>query len=209
MLDGILAAVAAAIIAVISAGGYIGMAALMALESACLPIPSEIIMPFAGYLASTGRFNLLLVATAGAVGCNFGSTAAYYVGAHGGRPLIERWGRYVLLDRDSLDRAERFFGRFGAAAVFIGRLLPVVRTFIALPAGIGRMRLWPFQLYTFAGSWLWCGALAWVGKALGTRWDSDPRLREFMHRFDFAVLAVIAIGIAYFVWTHLRHRKQP
>ena len=207
MLDGILSAAAAAIIAVISASGYLGVAALMALESACLPIPSEVVMPFAGYLASTGRFNLLLVATAGAAGCNIGSSAAYYVGAHGGRPLVQRWGRYLLLNPDSLDSAERFFLRYGAAAVFIGRLLPVVRTFIALPAGVGRMRQWPFQLYTFTGSWLWCGALAWAGQVLGARWDSDPRLRGFMHRFDFAVVALLAAGFAYFIWTHLHHRR--
>lgn len=168
-------------------------------------------MPFAGYLASTGRFNLWLVATAGAVGCSVGSTAAYYVGAVGGRPLIERWGRYVLLDRDSLDRAERFFIRYGGLAVFIGRLLPVVRTFIALPAGVGRMPQWPFQIYTFVGSWLWCAALAWIGDRLGSRWDSDPRLRAFMHRFDVVILVLVILGFGYFVWTHARSRqtKRP
>lgn len=109
MLEGLLGSVAGWIIAVISAGGYAGVAVLMAVESACIPLPSEVIMPFAGYLASTGRFNLVLAATAGAVGCNIGSTLAYAVGAHGGRPAVERWGRYVLLGPDDLDRAERFF----------------------------------------------------------------------------------------------------
>lgn len=139
VLDSLLAPVGAWIVAVISAAGYAGIAGLMAVESACIPLPSEVVMPFAGYLASTGRFNLALAATAGAVGCNLGSTLAYAVGARGGRPLVERWDRYVLLGPDDLGHAERFFRRFGGLAVLIGRLLPVVRTFIALPAGIARM----------------------------------------------------------------------
>ena len=125
------------VVSLISATGYFGIMALMAIESACVPLPSEITMPFAGYLVSTGQFNLWLVALAGAVGCNIGSTIAYFIGAWGGRALAERWGRYVLLKPHDIDVAERFFTRFGVAAVFIGRLLPVVRTFIALPAGIG------------------------------------------------------------------------
>ena len=207
MLDSLLAPVAAWIVGVISAGGYMGIAGLMALESACIPLPSEVIMPFAGYLASTGRFSLALAATAGAVGCNIGSTLAYAVGARGGRPLVERWGRYVLLSPGDLDRAERFFRRFGGPAVLVGRLLPVVRTFIALPAGIARMPRLPFQLYTFLGSWPWCYALAYVGFALGERWDTDPRLRAVMHRFDFATVGMLALGLGWFIWRHLRGRE--
>ena len=207
MLDSLIAPVAAWIVAVISAAGYAGVAGLMAVESACIPLPSEVIMPFAGYLASTGRFSLALAATAGAVGCNVGSTLAYAVGARGGRPLVERWGRYVLLSPGDLDRAERFFRRFGGPAVLIGRLLPVVRTFIALPAGVARMPQLPFQLYTFVGSWPWCYALAYVGYLLGERWDSDPRLRAAMHRFDFAVVGLLALGLGWFVWRHLRRRR--
>ena len=206
MLDSLLAPVAAWIVAVISAAGYAGVAGLMAVESACVPLPSEVIMPFAGYLASTGRFSLALAATAGAVGCNIGSTLAYAVGARGGRPLVERWGRYVLLSPADLDRAERFFRRFGGPAVLVGRLLPVVRTFIALPAGIARMPQLPFQLYTFAGSWPWCYALAYVGFLLGEQWDSDPRLRAVMHRFDLAIVALLVLGLGWFAWRHLRGR---
>ncbi len=208
MLDNLLAPVAAWIVAVISAAGYAGIAGLMAAESACIPLPSEVIMPFAGYLASTGRFSLVLAATAGAVGCNIGSTLAYAVGARGGRPLVERWGRYILLSPGDLDRTERFFRRFGGPAVLIGRLLPVIRTFIALPAGIAGMPLLPFQLYTFAGSWPWCYALAYVGYVLGERWDSDPRLRVAMHRFDFAIVGLLVLGLGWFAWRHLR-RRQP
>lgn len=190
----------------ISATGYAGVAVLMALESACIPLPSEIIMPFAGYLASTGRFTLWGVALAGATGCNIGSTLAYRVGASGGRRLVDRWGRWVLVDRDDLARAERFFARFGALAVLIGRLLPVVRTFIALPAGMAHMRQMPFQLYTFAGSFVWCYVLAYVGFRLGQRWDSDPWLRGVMHQFDVAVIMVMLAAIGWFVWHKLRRR---
>jgi len=208
MLDSILAPIAAWIVAVISAAGYAGVAGLMAIESACIPLPSEIIMPFAGYLASTGRFSLWAVATAGAVGCNIGSTIAYVIGARGGRRLAERWGHYVLLNPGDLDRAERFFQRFGGAAVLIARLLPIVRTFIALPAGIARMPIVPFQLYTFVGSWPWCYALAYVGCLLGTTWQTDPRLRSFLHRFDIAIAALLGVGLTWFVWRHLR-RGRP
>jgi len=207
LLDSLLAPIAAWIVGVISAAGYAGVAGLMAIESACIPLPSEIIMPFAGYLVSTGRFSLLLAATAGAIGCNIGSTVAYAVGARGGRPLIERWGRYILLSTEDLDRAEQFFRRYGGIAVLVGRLLPVIRTFIALPAGISRMPQLPFQLYTFVGSWPWCYALAYVGYVLGAQWDSDPRLRTILHRFDFVIVGLIALGIAYFIWRHVRTRN--
>jgi len=208
VLDSLLAPIAAWVVAVISAAGYAGVAGLMAVESACIPLPSEVIMPFAGYLASTGRFSLVLAATAGAVGCNLGSTIAYAVGARGGRPLVERWGRYVLLSSEDLDWAERFFRRYGGVAVLVGRLLPVIRTFIALPAGIARMPQLKFQLYTFVGSWPWCYALAYVGYVLGERWESDPRLRAVMHRFDFAVVGLLALGIAWFLWRNLRGRRS-
>ena len=153
MVEKILGTLAAFVIAVISGGGYLGIALLMAIESACIPLPSELIMPFAGYLVSTGRFDLFLAATAGAIGCNLGSIVAYEVGKRGGRPVAERWGRYLLIGADELDAADRFFKRWGPAAVLIGRLLPVIRTFIAFPAGVARMPLIPFHLYTFIGSW--------------------------------------------------------
>ncbi len=192
------------IIAAISAMGYAGVAMLMALESACIPVPSEVVMPFAGYLTSIGRLSLWGVALAGAVGCNIGSTVAYSVGRYAGRPFIERWGKRFLITPGDLDSAERFFDRFGVAAVLIGRLLPVVRTFIALPAGIARMRQVPFQILTFVGSFVWCYALGWLGQKLGDRWNSDPRLGEVMHRFDALIVASLVIGAAWFVWHKLR-----
>ena len=202
----IVAALATWIVGVISAAGYAGVLGLMAIESACIPLPSEIIMPFSGYLVSTGRFNLFLVATAGALGCNVGSAVAYAVGRYGGRPFVDRWGWLVLLDHADLDRAERFFARFGAPAVLIGRLLPVIRTFIALPAGMARMRQVPFHLYTFIGSWPWCLGLAWIGYALGSKWNSDPRLHGILHWLDAIVVVVALLVVAFFVRRRLRER---
>ena len=204
MIERILTALAGFIIAVISSLGYPGIALLMAIESACVPLPSEIIMPFAGYLVSTGRFSLVLAATAGAIGCNIGSHLAYEVGRRGGRPLAERWGRYLLIGPGELDAADRFFARYGNVAVLIGRLLPVIRTFIALPAGIARMRLLPFHLYTFLGSWPFCFALAWVGMKLGDQWNSDPRLKAAFHRADAVIGAVLVLAIAGYVWHRVR-----
>lgn len=198
MIEHILGWLAGIIISVISATGYLGILILMAIESACIPLPSEIIMPFAGYLVSTGQFNLILAATAGALGCNLGSIVAYEVGKRGGRPLIERWGRFVLIGPGELDAADRFFARWGSIAVLIGRLLPVIRSFIAFPAGIARMPLGKFHLYTFIGSWPWCFGLAWLGMVLGDRWDSDPRLKAAFHSADAVILAVLVLGtIAY------------
>ncbi len=208
MLHELPAAVAGFIVATISATGYAGVAALMAVELACIPIPSEIIMPFSGYLVSTGRFNLLLAATAGAVGCNIGSTVAYMVGRHGGRPLVERWGSYVLISRRDLDDADRFFARWGGIAVLVGRLLPVIRTFIALPAGIARLPQLKFQIYTFVGSWPWCFALAYAGYKLGQRWNTDPSLHALMRRFDLLVLAAVALGLVWYVWRHFRRARR-
>jgi membrane protein DedA with SNARE-associated domain len=202
----IIAALSAFIISVISAGGYLGIAVLMAIESACIPLPSEIIMPFSGYLVYVGRFKLLWVATVGALGCNLGSAIAYAVGYYGGRPLVEKYGSYILLSRHELDWADRFFGRYGNITVFISRLLPVIRTFIALPAGVARMNQPKFHFYTFIGSWPWCLGLAYVGMKLGERWDTDPRLRIWFHRFDAVILAVILIGIVVFVWTRWQGR---
>src|SRR5271165_3490351 len=208
MLQNISAAVAGFIVATISASGYLGIVALMAIESACIPLPSEIIMPFSGYLASTGRFDLFLVATAGAIGCNIGSTIAYAVGRYGGRPLIERWGPYILISRRDLAAADRFFARYGNIAVLVGRLLPVIRTFIALPAGIARLPQLKFQIYTFIGSWPWCFALAYIGYKLGQNWDSDPRLDSILRRFDWLIVAVIVVGVVWYVWRHLRHARE-
>src|ERR1700743_2491726 len=197
MTEKILAVLASFIIATISTSGYAGVALLMAIESACIPLPSEIIMPFAGYLVHTGQLKLIWVATAGAIGCNLGSVVAYWIGALGGRPFILKDGRLVALKHHDLDRAEHFFNRYGGITVFLGRLLPVVRTFIALPAGIARMPQLRFHIYTFVGSWPWCFALAYVGMKLGERWRTDPQFHEWFHRFHLVVELALVAGV---VW---------
>jgi len=194
------------IIGVISSAGYIGIVTLMAIESACIPLPSEVIMPFSGYLVYAGRFHLLWVATAGAIGCNLGSVVAYEIGFYGGRPLVERYGSYILLSRGELDWADHFFARWGSPAVFIARLLPVIRTFIALPAGIARMPRLRFHVYTFVGSWPWCFVLAYVGMKLGERWETDPRLKLWFHRFDAVIVAALLAVAAAFLWSRWAHR---
>jgi membrane protein DedA with SNARE-associated domain len=206
MSEKIIATLAAFIIAVISAGGYAGIALLMGIESACIPLPSEIIMPFAGYLVHAGQLKLFWVATAGAIGCNLGSIPAYWLGAWGGRPAVERFGRFVLLSRHDLDRTEHFFNKYGGLTVLLARLLPVVRTFIALPAGIARMPQLRFHVYTFIGSWPWCFVLAYVGMKLGDRWDSDPRFKAIFHRFHLGVELVLVAGILWFVTSHWKNR---
>lgn len=208
MSEKILAVIAHFIIAVISDSGYLGVTLLMAIESACIPLPSEIIMPFAGYLAHTGQLTLIGVSVAGAIGCNLGSAVAYWIGAVGGRPLITRYGRFVLLDNRDLDRAEHFFARYGAIAVFVGRLLPIVRTFIALPAGIARMSQVRFHVYTFLGSLPWCFALAYVGMKLGQTWDNDPRFKAAFHQYHLVVEVLILAGVIWFVWTRWKDRVR-
>lgn len=203
MIAAVLEALSRFVIHVISAMGYPGIVLLMAIESACIPLPSEIIMPFSGYLVYTGQFNLWWVGVAGAAGCNVGSIVAYYVGYYGGRPLVERYGQYVLLSRHDLEIADRWFARYGEATVFFSRLLPVIRTFIALPAGVMRMDFWRFNLYTFLGSLPWCLGLAYAGMKLGEHWNG---LRGYFHKFDFVIGALLVLGFAWFLWTHLRNR---
>jgi len=203
-ISNVVAAMASWIIAAIAATGYIGVVGLMALESACIPLPSEIIMPFSGYLVSTGRLDLWLVAIAGAAGCNLGSALAYEAGRRGGRRMVERYGRWLLLTSEDLDRADRFFGRYGGAAVLIGRVLPGIRSFIALPAGIARMPLLRFHLYTFLGSLPWCLGLAYAGQVLGSRWHTDSRLSSLLHKLDLVLLGAIVLAIIWFVRRRLK-----
>ena len=214
MIAHIIEILAAWIISVISAGGYGGIMLLMAIESACIPLPSEIIMPFSGALVVPSvaaqfhrdPFSLFWVAIFGAIGCNLGSAVAYEIGYYGGRPLALRYGHYIFVTQHDLNIADRFFARWGSPAVLIARLLPVIRTFIALPAGIARMPRLKFHVYTFIGSWPWCFALAYVGMRLGEQWNRDPRVKLWFHRMDGVILAMLMAGVAYFVWSHVRDR---
>ena len=196
------------IVATISLLGYSGIVLLMAIESACIPLPSEIIMPFAGYLVSTGQMNLWLVAIAGAFGCVLGSLVAYWVGMYGGRPLIEKYGRYILLSSHDLDMADRWFAKRGEVIVFVSRLLPGIRTFIAFPAGVARMNLKRFVIYTFAGSLPWCLGLAYVGQKLGEKWNKDDTLKTWFHRFDFLILIAGLLLAGWWIWRHIGHLRK-
>jgi membrane protein DedA with SNARE-associated domain len=202
---------------------YAGIGVLMAIESACIPLPSELIMPYAGALtdakvaAELGAlyhlqlpvFSLLFAAIAGALGCNLGSEVAYWVGAKGGRPAIEKYGRYLLISKHEIEMADRWFEKRGDIIIFLGRLLPVVRTFIAFPAGVARMNRTKFHAYTFAGSLPWCLALAYVGQQLGIGLlDEHSPLKKFMHKFVAAIGAVIVLAAAYFVWSRYKVYKQ-
>ncbi len=204
MVTRILEILASFIISVISTMGLPGIVLLMAIESACIPLPSEVIMPFSGYLVFLGKYSLWSVGLAGAVGCVVGSVPAYYLGMYGGRPLVEQYGKYVLISRHDLDMADRWFERHGEATVFFARLLPVIRTFIAFPAGVSRMEMKRFIIYTFAGSFPWCLGLAYIGMVLGEQW---PTLREYFHKFDLLIGAVIVAAVVWYVRRHLRHQE--
>jgi membrane protein DedA with SNARE-associated domain len=200
-----------------AATGPLGVTALMAIESACIPLPSEVIMPFAGFLAFKGQMvflgwgvgsplvRIFIAGLFGALGCNLGSIPAYELGAWGGRRAVERYGKYIMLNLEHLDQAHRFFTRFGVWAILLGRMLPMVRTFIALPAGIARMDRTRFHLCTFLGSLPWCLGLAAVGYLLGERWDT---LGVYFHRFDLALCLVFLAAAAWFVWSHLRAARR-
>jgi membrane protein DedA with SNARE-associated domain len=207
---------------VMSAMSYAGIALLMGIESACIPLPSELIMPYAGamsipevnaelarqYGVALPQFNLILAALAGAIGCNLGSEIAYWVGAKGGRKAIEKYGRYVLMSKHELAIADRWFAKRGDIIILIARLLPVIRTFIAFPAGVARMNRTKFHVYTFVGSFPWCLGLAWVGQKLGVELMSeDSPLKHWFHRLDAVIGVVIIVAAVWFVRSRLKVLK--
>ena len=196
----------AILVGAITTGGYPAVILLMAIQSACIPIPSEVIMPLAGDALAHSQWDLIILATVASLASNLGSIPAYWVGARGGRPMVERYGSLVLLSRHDLDRVDQFFARFGSIAVLIGRMLPIVRTFIAFPAGVAKMNLLRFHIYTFIGSWPWCYALAWIGMKLGASWNTDPRFKAIFHRFHLAVELVIVAAFVWFVISHWKNR---
>jgi len=185
--------------------GFPGVVLLMAIESACIPLPSEIIMPLAGWMLiadkGLGPEYLVLAGFCGAVGNVIGSLVAYEVGAWGGRPFLYRWGKYILITPHDIERADRWFDKYGDRITFLSRLLPVVRTFISLPAGIARMKLWKFVLYCFLGAFPWSIGLAYGGYVLGQHWD---KIRDAIRPFDYPIVAVFLLLVAFFVWRRLR-----
>lgn len=204
MIATILAWLSSLITGVISQFGYFGISFLMALESACIPVPSEIIMPFSGFLVWEGQLVLWQVAVWGAVGNLIGSIVAYLAGLYGGRRIIEKYGKYVLISPHDLNLADNWFKKYGASSVFFGRLLPVVRTFISLPAGIARMNFKKFCFYTLLGSLLWSLPLAYVGLVMGKNWEN---LKIYFHKFDLVIGGLIILGIVWWIRRHVRHRR--
>jgi membrane protein DedA with SNARE-associated domain len=194
----------AEIVAFIHALGAWGIAICMAIESCNIPLPSEIILPYGGYLASTGRITYLEASLAGAVGGTAGSIASYFLGLHGGRHFLLRYGRYLGFNRTAMARADRWFARYGDWAVFLSRLLPAIRTFISLPAGIARMHFPRFVAYTFVGSLIWSLALTWVGYLLGSNWEE---VRVWMHELDLVLLGAAAGALGYWWWQRRQRRS--
>ncbi|HTT99330.1 MAG TPA: DedA family protein [Rhizomicrobium sp.] len=188
--------------------GYPGIALMMALESTLVPIPSEIVMPFAGYLASAGRFSLIGAAVAGALGCNVGSTVIYYVGAVGGRPFAEKYGRYFFLTRRKIAKVEDYFHRWGGVTLLITRMMPLLPVVVSLPAGFARMPMWKFQLYTFIGCFIWCFALAALGYEFGLAWQSQPWVKAAIHWLDIAMVACVVLAVAWFAWRRFAAKKS-
>lgn len=191
--------------------GYVGVVIAMAIESAAIPLPSELILPFAGWSVSKGLTEPLTsspwsywgAVIAGVVGNTLGSLASYAIGAYGGRPLIERYGKYVLISAHDLELADRWFARYGEATVFFSRMLPIVRTFISVPAGIARMPLWRFTLFSILGAIPWVMLLVWGGMQLGDHW---LELKHNLRGLDYLIAAVILLGVGLFVWRHVRRR---
>jgi len=189
--------------------GYVGVAIAMTIESAAIPIPSELILPFAGWSVARGVTEPLTGAAwsywgavvAGVVGNTAGSLASYAVGAFGGRPLLDRWGRYLLISAHDLDLADRWFARYGSATVFFSRMLPVVRTFISVPAGVARMPLWRFTLFSIAGAIPWVMLLVWGGQVLGANWLA---IKQSLRGLDYLVAAGILLLVGLFVYRHVR-----
>lgn len=200
-LVGILAAI---VIATIQATGLAGVFILMLLESCGIPAPSEVIMPFAGFLVAAGQFNFWLVVLAGTFGNLVGSLLAYYIGLRGGRPLIERYGKYILINHHDLDKADVWFAKYGELTVLIGRLLPVVRTYISFPAGISKMNLKKFSFYTTLGAFPWCVLFTWLGVKLQHNWEL---IHTKLRALDGIMIVFVAALVIYYVYNHLKKNK--
>jgi len=189
----------------ITSFGYSGVFIAMAIESACIPLPSEIILPFTGYMVFLGHFGFWQATVIATFGNLFGGLIAYYVGVWGGRPFLKRYGRYFLINERELAWTERLFERHGEMTVFVGRMLPVVRTFISLPAGIARMNPYKMATYTVLGAFIWCGFLIFVGQKLGENWDS---LKPFFHRADLFIGGAIVIVVTYLFLKRINRKKR-
>lgn len=205
MLEHIISVVANLITTVIDKSGYLGVGFLMAIDSANIPMPSEIIMPFSGYLVTTGRFVFWLAVTAGTLGSTIGSLFSYWLGAKGGRPFVKKYGQWVMVSKKDLERADRLFARFGNLIALISRVVPVVRTFISLPAGITRMPIWTFTIYTLIGSFVWTWFLVYVGVKVGENYEI---IREKFHGIEYVVLGLLVLGFVVWVVHFVKEQRE-
>lgn len=187
-----------------AAGGYPVLVILMALESMIAPVPSEIVMPFAGFLIVQGNFTFLGVAIASALGSAIGSLISYWIGIYGGRKFILRFGKYLLLDEGHLEWTEQWFRKAGEKTIFISRFIPIVRHLISIPAGIGRMSLKKFLFYTFLGALIWNVFLAWLGIKLKERWGI---VHDYSSQIDIVAIILLALAVGYFIYRHIKKRK--
>jgi membrane protein DedA with SNARE-associated domain len=202
---GITAFIAQFATAFIDRTGYVSVFVLMILESMVFPIPSEAVMPFAGFLVAESKFTVTLVILFSTLGSIVGSLLSYWIGRYGGKPFIDRFGRYLLLNRDDLTATEKFFKKYGEATIFICRFIPVVRHLISIPAGTGRMNLLRFSIYTIVGAGMWNAFLTVCGFYLRKRWET---VMHYSHYVDIAVVAILVLGVAYFIKKHLQRRKR-
>ena len=193
------------VIKTIDAFGYFGVALLMALESAAIPIPSEVIMPFSGFLVSQEKMTLLGAALAGALGSVLGSWAIYELARYGGRPLLEKYGKYILISKSHLDSTDRFFQKYGMWATFLGRMLPVFRTYISIPAGLAKIDLKKFLTLCFIGSFIWSYFLAWLGVLFGEHWE---KIKDYMHYISIAILILVISWISWWFWKNTKKRRN-
>lgn len=205
MITTVIEFLAKIIIQVIDFVGYGGVGFLMLIESCGIPFPSEIIMPFAGFLVAIGKMNFIGAVLAGTFGNLAGSLLAYWIGIKGGRPLIEKYGKYVLISLHDLDIADRWFAKRGEAIVFFGRLLPVIRTYISFPAGIAKMNLKKFCIYTFLGALPWSILFTWLGIKMQNNW---VLIHEKLESFNMAVLGLVIACVGLYVWRHLKKRQH-
>ncbi|MDD5431100.1 MAG: DedA family protein [Candidatus Pacebacteria bacterium] len=202
---GLLSTIASWSLEVIDKTGYAGVFVLSSLESAGIPIPSEVVIPFSGFLAVQGRFSFLGVVLTATLANVFGSLILYLIGRSGGRWILEKYGKYVLIHKKDLDTGDRWFYKYGSKIIFFGRLLPVVRTFISLPAGIAKMNLVKFLFYTVLGALPWNFALAEIGVKLGEKWDL---LHSYFQKFDIIIVLFAAGVAAWYLYKHLKKNGQ-
>ncbi|AGA69521.1 putative membrane-associated protein [Desulfitobacterium dichloroeliminans LMG P-21439] len=204
MLEGLLGQLGEFVVQLISSLGYFGVFLAMAIESACIPLPSEIILPFTGYMVYLGHFDFWTATLAATLGNLFGGVVAYYVGVRGGRPFIQRYGHYIFIKEKELKWTERLFSKHGEVTVLVGRMLPIIRTFISLPAGIAKMNPVKMAVYTVLGALPWCMFLIIVGEKLGANWNS---LKPLFHRLDLLIGILLLFGIGYWLLMRIKHRR--